>query len=106
MWKVVKILVLAVLLSAGIMSSVQALPEFGVDVIYYADSSMTGDPVGEHYRDCENAHFDDGVRSQWSTGESWPCNEGEYQCWYTICSGLDSYGEPWGCQTYGELCDW
>jgi hypothetical protein len=105
MWKVVKILMLAVLLTAGIMSSVQALPEFGVDVLYYADSSMTGDPVGEHYRDCMNAHFDEGVRTQWSTGESWTCDQGEYQCWTTTCSGIDSYGNPWGCQTTSSWCD-
>ncbi|HEV7571738.1 MAG TPA: hypothetical protein VGQ21_09590 [Thermoanaerobaculia bacterium] len=104
MWKAVKILMLAGLLTAGIMSSAQALPEFGVDVMYYSDDTMTTQ-VGEHYRDCQNGHFDEGVRSRWSTGDSWTCNDGEYLCWTTVCSGIDSNGEPWGCQTSSAWCD-
>lgn len=105
MWKFVKIASLAFLLTAGIMSSVQALPESGVDVFFFADSTFTGDWVGESYHDCGTGHFFTGVRTQWSEAWQWSCNDGEYQCWRTICSGVDSQGNPWGCVNTAHMCD-
>lgn len=105
MLKAAGYIALLILVVVGISSSVQALPGSGVDILYFADDTFTGDPVGEHYRDCENAHFDTGVRTGFSHAETWSCDDDEATCVSGVCYHQDENGIYYDC-VYTNMNCW
>lgn len=97
MLKVAGYIALLILVVVGISSSVQAMPVGGVDILYFADDTFSGDPVGEHYRDCANGHFDTGVRTGFSQAETWSCDDDEATCVRATCYHVDQNGTYFDC---------
>jgi hypothetical protein len=104
MLKVVKNFALAILVLAGITSSMQALPQDGFDTKYYSDSTYTN-IVGERYVGCGGGSSMTGVRTDWYDEDSWDCNTSEelYNRRY-FCLWMDSDGEPAGCSCNDWTC--
>jgi hypothetical protein len=94
-----KMFLLLACIIVAVGSTVYALPSGGRDITYYADSTLTGDPVGERYLACGSGTWQTwGTVTNYSVVEGWDCASGmTTSCTETICSGYmyyDQYGQP------------
>src|SRR3954463_7715551 len=80
---------MVILLTGGVMSTMQALPPggIGMDDLYYSDDTFTV-PVGERYQECYSGRYAWGVRSPYVERSSWGCQiEPTPYCIKYACDG-------------------
>ena len=93
---------LLALMTLGITSALQALPDGGTgfDDVYYSDATFTT-MVGERYMECNSGVYRWGVITQYKDGYDWDCqtyqviNSCPSSFW--ICDGYAAPGTYYGC---------
>jgi hypothetical protein len=104
MFKLVKNFALAILVLAGVTSSLQALPQGGFDTLYYSDDTYT-DVVGERYVGCTGGGTMTGVRTKFYDSEGWSCQTADTTfCNRYYCYFVDQNGDPYDCQANNWSC--
>src|SRR5258705_1904786 len=82
----VKLFCLAVLLSLGVVATIQALPVAGWEEEYYDDDTFVNQ-VGYRYVGCTGSPVNDGIRTNYVLYYSWDCSTLDYtECEYMLCT--------------------